>query len=383
MNMRTGLSRSQVCRSVLLLTVAVCPAVTDGSGTCFYRGTSMQEQHYAGSVGAVRGHLACFLAPPWPRHWVLRRAFSPVRQSRAKARPMPRAGAWHRRRGQNSRRHAECCPSGAAATACATTDSPFTAVDVVGMRAKYVADGFVVINGLFRHPHAVAALLAEANQLFQGDSAFRSSDAHTVYQDAMDTSLGVDHVRNRLQQSSKRIIDFARLGGASPLRKLYLNPHLLELVQAIVAPESKLYLSDCPFNAAYYNEYRAGDGLGWHFDKGEFGVNLILQPAESGGVFEFDHTTRSPQDPWAFDRVERVVEGNCSGTVSAEVGAGSLVIFRGKHSLHRVTPVRGLVPRINAILVYDSTPGQRLGEYSLKKFFGRSAAGAGAERNQE
>ena len=49
------------------------------------------------------------------------------------------------------------------------------------------------------------------------------------------------------------------------------QPALLALVQRIVSPETEsksLYLSDCPFNAAYYNMYREGDGLGWHFDKG-------------------------------------------------------------------------------------------------------------------
>ena len=35
------------------------------------------------------------------------------------------------------------------------------------------------------------------------------------------------------------------------------------------SPDKGLYLSDCPYNKAYYNVYRAGDGLGWHFDKGE------------------------------------------------------------------------------------------------------------------
>lgn len=39
----------------------------------------------------------------------------------------------------------------------------------------------------------------------------------------------------------------------------------------------ELHLSICPFNSAMYNGYYDGDGLGWHFDRSEFGVNLVLQ----------------------------------------------------------------------------------------------------------
>ena len=40
------------------------------------------------------------------------------------------------------------------------------------------------------------------------------------------------------------------------------------------------------------------------------------------------------------------------------VAAGSLVFFAGRLSLHRVSPVRGPRPRINAILTYEKEPGQ-------------------------
>ena len=42
----------------------------------------------------------------------------------------------------------------------------------------------------------------------------------------------------------------------------------------------------------------------------------------------------------------------------AGVAAGSLVFFAGRLSLHRVSPVQGPRPRINAILTYEKEPGQ-------------------------
>ena len=65
---------------------------------------------------------------------------------------------------------------------------------------------------------------------------------------------------------------FYRSTSSSPgQRGLYGRPELLSLVQDIASPEQQLYPSECPYNAAYYNMYSEGDGLGWHFDKGEFG----------------------------------------------------------------------------------------------------------------
>ena len=54
--------------------------------------------------------------------------------------------------------------------------------------------------------------------------------------------------------------------------------------------------------------------------------------------------------------------GTGGGAASAErvagLAAGSLVFFAGRLSLHRVSPVHGPRPRINAILTYEKEPGQ-------------------------
>jgi hypothetical protein len=60
-----------------------------------------------------------------------------------------------------------------------------------------------------------AALLAEATELLQSDAAFVSKESHTVYQEVEDDSYPSCHPRNLLQQSSKRIVDFARLNSHS------------------------------------------------------------------------------------------------------------------------------------------------------------------------
>ena len=39
-----------------------------------------------------------------------------------------------------------------------------------------------------------------------------------------------------------------------------------------------------------------GDGLGWHFDRGSFGVNLVIQQPLEGGNFEYHPNTRTTED---------------------------------------------------------------------------------------
>mmetsp|Transcript_3161 Transcript_3161/g.6390 ORF Transcript_3161/g.6390 Transcript_3161/m.6390 type:complete len:322 (-) Transcript_3161:83-1048(-) len=239
------------------------------------------------------------------------------------------------------------------------------------LRRSYDKHGWVHIPD-FLDAATCHRMLQEANAHFQKDTAFRSHEQHTVYQEETDPNYPALHPRNAQQQSSKTIVDFDRLAPTSPLKQLYGDKALKALIQGIVSPDSELYFSACPYNSAFYNMYEQGDGLGWHFDRGEFGVNLILQNPSQGGTFEYHANTRSEQDEWAFEKVQLLLDGEMEGVEAAtEAKMGSLIIFAGRMSMHRVTPVTSSSPRINAILHYEKAPGQRLGAYTLQRFFGR------------
>jgi hypothetical protein len=47
-----------------------------------------------------------------------------------------------------------------------------------------------------------------------------------------------------------------------------------------------------------------------------------------------------------------------------------LTLFRGRYSMHRVTPVRGGTRRANAVLAYASTPDHRLTPLNRRLFYG-------------
>ena len=163
-----------------------------------------------------------------------------------------------------------------------------------------------------------------------------------------------------------------------------------DIVDDGTSNDTELFLSGCPHNAAYYNIYNDGDGLGWHFDRSDFGVNLELQTAKVGGDFEICLDTKTSGAPWSFGKVASILQSTPrslsyhdrtsttqrrkiqedSKNRDKVVGPGSLVIFAGSNNLHRVTPVQGDSSRINAIMTYERKENQKMNAYSLKKFFG-------------
>jgi len=316
-------------------------------------------------------------------------------------------------------------------------------------RLDYLSTGIAHLPNFLRQD-VVKEMVDEAVGLKKNDEYFYSTDRHTVYQEDVDmTTFPVDHPRNVLQKSSKYIIDYDRIVTSaknrkttttSPLVTLYESPELKAFISYVVRPPSLsssssseedesveqqrrhflLYRSGCKYNAAYYNVYDENDGLGWHFDRSEFGVNLELQrpTVDGGGNFELCYNTRRRRRPsiddddddkasedllWGFENVLSILRESsdtycpCAQRVT-NIGPGSLVIFSGSNNLHRVTPVVGGVRRrdqefdvaakadssnnnndndsnnnvrINAIMTYETSPNQKPNSYSLRKFFGR------------
>jgi hypothetical protein len=99
-----------------------------------------------------------------------------------------------------------------------------------------------------------------------------------------------------------------------------------------------------------------GDALGWHFDQTDFVVSIALQDAESGGDFESARHIRSDGDE-RYDDVARVLRGeNLDSVELVPMTPGTLMLFAGRNSMHRVTPIAGPLPRYVALLSYDTKP---------------------------
>ena len=246
---------------------------------------------------------------------------------------------------------------------------PSASALIKSLRASLLENGYAHIPN-FIGSSIISELLSEVESLRH--EAFRSMQEHTVFQEDIDPSLSSSHVRNMLVSSSKLIIDNARIPPSSPLNALYHRREFLELIRRVVAPDRSLFCSGDKFNSCYYNIYEEGDGLGWHFDNSEFGVNLVLSSPPGGGEFEISSSrTRGEGEGDEEVNVVDVLRGRRT-TLRPLLSPGSLCIFAGRDFIHRVSKVQGGGGgRINAIFTFETEEGVTMNDYGLEKFFGR------------
>ncbi len=172
-----------------------------------------------------------------------------------------------------------------------------------------------------------------------------------------DPALPADHPRNIMNETSTRMIAYDLLPDDSPLKTLYHWAPTREFIAAVVG-EDELFDNADPFQPVNVLCAEPGDQSAWHFDSSNaFTMTLMLQAPETGGAFELVPNTRSDDDE-NYDYVQKVLTGERAGdAVGVAREPGSLCLFRGCNSLHRVTPVEGATMRIMAVFVYEREPG--------------------------
>jgi alkylated DNA repair dioxygenase AlkB len=232
-------------------------------------------------------------------------------------------------------------------------------------RAKLADDGACQLDGFVRRA-AAEAILGEAEVL--EERAFRTDATHNPYFTELSSDDGESDPRGVALHSSKRSLGFKYFGAASPLRILYEWDPLVSFLKDVLQLPV-LYRDADPLGACSVMFYDEGDELGWHFDNSEFAVTLMLQECLAGGDFEYVPATRTATDE-KFASVRAVLDGARAGVVSLPAAPGALSLFRGRHSLHRVTPVGGTRRRINAVLAYASVPDHRLAPLTRRLFYG-------------
>ena len=214
---------------------------------------------------------------------------------------------------------------------------------------------------------ATSALTAEARGLEAAAHEYHVD--HTVYFQPCDDSHPAAHALRRQVRTDKGNVPYDRIPADARLRQLYNWDGLLHFVAAVL-DEPVLYRHPDPMAALNINTHGPGQELGWHFDRTDFAVTLSLQQCEEGGVFEYVPNLRSALDE-NFDGVARVLAGSTEGVVSLPAAPGTLTLFRGHHSLHRVTPGFGASKRLMAALSYVRDPTVMFSAYARKLFYGR------------
>jgi hypothetical protein len=235
-------------------------------------------------------------------------------------------------------------------------------------KADLARDGMYNVEGLMR-PSAVRQSVTEVTPVLD-TSAFSHKRSHNVYFRKSVPGLAPDHPALKLFETSNQTICADQIPD-SLLVRLYNWPHLAAFIAATM-DKPALHPMDDPIACANVMRYTAGEALNWHFDRSEFTTTLLLQAPLGGGAFEYRTGLRSDDDP-NYDGVARMLRGEDSEVHSFNAEAGTLNVFRGKNTAHRVSPVVGPVDRIIAVFSYYETPGVRFSDEERIGFYGRAA----------
>ena len=189
--------------------------------------------------------------------------------------------------------------------------------------------------------------------------------------------------RSEHERTSSSSLRYDELSPERALRSLYAQDALIELVKAVTGANRVFRLAD-PLGAASVNIFKKSWEHAWHFDEAEFTVTLSLQRAEAGGDFECTEPLRASEDDLAFDAAAAVINEHSRYSAqpfrdaalpkvrATHYEPGTLQIFNGRCSMHRVSPVVGATTRLSAVFCYNSQPGFVNSPETQELFWGRA-----------
>jgi hypothetical protein len=230
-------------------------------------------------------------------------------------------------------------------------------------------EGVAIFPGFVRNPSVVAMAdqtLALHSRMFH----FREN--HTVYFKPQDESVDPEHPLRRLMNTAKDTVAYADIPADHLIRHIYESDEVLSFIKDVLDLDA-LYRHADPLAALNLQGFTAGQELGWHFDRSDFSVTLSLQAASAGGDFEYVRMLRNENDD-CYDAVRQFLDD--PNTQQIEVlpqVPGTLTLFRGRYSLHRVTPVQGDRLRLNAVFAYVDQPNVEFSAYARQLFYGRTS----------
>ena len=228
-------------------------------------------------------------------------------------------------------------------------------------------DGVLVLAD-FLTAEALAAIHAEA--VAGRKDAYFCAQNHSVYLTPLDPAYPEDHPANRQVVSSKGCICDDMVSAQSPLRQLYDAPAFRDFVRAVTG-QTGLYPYADPLSSINIHYAERGQELGWHFDNSSFAITLLIQKPAAGGRFEYLKDLRDADaGEMNFDGVGALLDGAVTPEVLT-MEPGTLVLFRGRNSVHRVSPNESDVTRMLAVLAYNAEPGVALSESARQTFYGR------------
>jgi hypothetical protein len=185
--------------------------------------------------------------------------------------------------------------------------------------------------------------------------------AYTAPTHLGDVAAGDDdeHPQRRQFQTHVHAVAADQVPRETLLRQLYDSPQVAAFFARVIGKE-QLYQYDDEFQKLNVMWVRDGGQRSWHYDGSDFVATLLIQQADEGGEFEFAPFIRGQQDGnGVFDERLKDVRALFDGTymgqhLKGRAASGTMQLFNGLRSLHRVRCVYGPTTRISAVLSYDT-----------------------------
>lgn len=234
--------------------------------------------------------------------------------------------------------------------------------------AALEADGMFNLEGFLR-PGVAEKAVGEIQPVMAARSHVHKR-MHNIYFKPDLPELAPDHPALRKVETISHTVCADQIPGSTVLA-IYEYEPLLRFLAAAMG-KTRLHVMQDPLARTNVMAYRAGEALNWHFDRSEFTTTLLLQAPERGGDFEYRTDLRSDDNP-NYDGVAKLLEGRDPEAKILRLKPGTLNVFRGKNTAHRVTTVQGERERMIAVFSYYEKPGVMFSPEERVGFYGRAA----------
>jgi hypothetical protein len=234
----------------------------------------------------------------------------------------------------------------------ADLDSP-EALDLARRCRKELDESGVSILPGFVTRDAVSQAVSESEAL--APLGHPSDVEGTPYLELPEDGWTEGHPRVTWAHTRLTATAYDRFPPGAVLRTLYESDELLAFLSAALGFDVFRY--DDPLGGLNLASMYDGDTLAWHYDQTDFVVSVAVQESESGGDFECVPNTRTSDDE-RYDDVAEILAGEGDERVATiPMTPGTLMLFEGRHTLHRVSPIGGTRPRYVGLFGYDRKPG--------------------------
>ena len=235
-------------------------------------------------------------------------------------------------------------------------------------KADLAKDGMFNLAGLVRE-EALSRIVAEVKPVMETLS-FTHKRSHNIYFMKSIPGLPEDHPALARTETINHTVCADQIP-QSIVAQVYEWAPLIVFLAATMEKQALYPMRDWLARMNVMG-YREGEALNWHFDRSEYTTTLLLQAPEVGGDFVYRSDLRTAEDP-NYEGVARLMRGEDPDVKTLKLSAGTLNVFRGRNTAHKVSTVKGKRDRMIAVFTYYEKPGVMFTREEQLGFYGRTA----------